>query len=60
MASIRKRGEYQWAASARRRGYPTVCKTFGLKAEAEAWVATIESEMAVAPSSIAARRSARP
>jgi len=45
MASIRKRGPYQWEAQIRRRGYPAQSKTFNTKAEAEAWAKMIESEM---------------
>ncbi|AMV41203.1 site-specific integrase [Paraburkholderia caribensis] len=45
MASIRKRGPYQWEAQVRRRGYPAQSKTFDTKAEAEAWASMIESEM---------------
>ncbi|GAV19310.1 site-specific tyrosine recombinase XerC [Mariprofundus micogutta] len=46
MASIRKRGPYQWEVRVRRKGYPLQCNTFESKAEAEAWASTIESEMA--------------
>lgn len=46
MATIRKRGPYQWEAQIRRRGYPAQSKTFNTKAEAEAWANMIESEMA--------------
>jgi integrase len=45
MATFRKRGQYQWEAQVRRRGYPAQSKTFNTKAEAEAWAKTIESEM---------------
>lgn len=45
MATIRKRGERQWEARVRRRGYPVTCKTFETKAEAEGWASIIESEM---------------
>lgn len=45
MASIRKRGPYQWEAQIRRRGYPPQSKTFNTKAEADAWAKMIESEM---------------
>ncbi|WP_115617868.1 tyrosine-type recombinase/integrase [Chromobacterium vaccinii] len=45
MATIRKRGEYQWEAQIRKKGYPAQSKTFITKTEAEAWVAVIESEM---------------
>lgn len=46
MASIRKRGPYQWEAQVRRRGYPAQSKTFNTKAEGEAWANMVESEMA--------------
>ncbi len=46
MASINKRGEYQWEAQVRRQGYPNQSKTFVSKAEAQAWASTVESEMA--------------
>ncbi|MFP3756550.1 site-specific integrase [Cupriavidus sp. SIMBA_020] len=45
MATIRKRGPYQWEAQIRRKGYPAQSKTFTTKAEAEAWASVIESEM---------------
>jgi integrase len=46
MATIRKRGDYQWQAIIRRRGYPEQSNTFNTKAEALAWTNAIESEMA--------------
>ncbi|SAK41740.1 recombinase [Caballeronia hypogeia] len=45
MPTIRKRGNYQWEAQVRRRGYPAQSKTFNTKVEAEAWASMIESEM---------------
>ncbi|HYS62614.1 MAG TPA: hypothetical protein VEN30_02165, partial [Paraburkholderia sp.] len=45
MPTIRKRGQYQWEAQVRRRGYPAQSKTFTTKAEADAWASMIESEM---------------
>ena len=45
MASIRKRGDYQWEARVRRRGYPTQSKTLNTKIEAEAWAREVEAEM---------------
>ena len=45
MATITKRGPYQWQAKIRRRGYPSQTNTFETKREAEAWVSVIESEM---------------
>ena len=45
MATIRKRGEYQWEAQVRKKGFPSQARTFNTKAQAEAWAAVIESEM---------------
>lgn len=45
MATIRNRGEYQWEAQIRRKGYPAQCKTFETKADAQAWARMIESEI---------------
>ncbi len=45
MGTIRKRGELQWEARVRRRGYPAQSNTFTTKAQADAWVRQIESEM---------------
>jgi integrase len=45
MATIRKRGDYQWEAQIRKKGFPAQSKTFNTKAEAEAWASVIESEM---------------
>lgn len=45
MASIYKRGPYQWQALIRRKGFETQARVFNTKAEAEAWAAIIESEM---------------
>ena len=45
MASIRKRGPYQWEVRIRKKGYPVQSNTFETKVDAEAWAATIESEM---------------
>ncbi|WP_298135566.1 site-specific integrase [Acidiferrobacter sp.] len=39
-------GRRVWQAHIRRRGYPTQVRTFDTKAEAEAWAAVIESEIA--------------
>ncbi|PHS79374.1 MAG: integrase [Rhodospirillaceae bacterium] len=46
MATILKRGPYQWQAKVRRKGYPVQTKTFDSKREAEAWGSITESEMA--------------
>ncbi|MFR5645156.1 MAG: hypothetical protein ACLUDQ_01260 [Bilophila wadsworthia] len=45
MATFRKRGPYQWEARIRKRGYPTTCKTFETKADAEKWAKDIETQM---------------
>ncbi len=45
MASIRKRGPYQWEARIRRKGWPIQCKTFERKQDAEEWARDIESEI---------------
>ena len=46
MATFDKRGDLQWRVQIRRKGYPVQRKTFNSRAEAEAWAATVESEMA--------------
>ncbi|MGV1101067.1 site-specific integrase [Thiovibrio sp. JS02] len=45
MASIRKRGPYQWEARVRKKGHPVQCKTFETRTEAEDWAKAIETEM---------------
>lgn len=45
MATIRKRGELQWQARVRRKGYPDQVKTLETRAEAEAWARQVESEI---------------
>ena len=45
MASIRKRGPYQWEVRIRKKGLPVTCKTFETKYDAEKWAREIESEM---------------
>lgn len=45
MASINKRGEGQWQAKVRKKGYKTVSKTLPTKAKAEQWARLTESEM---------------
>ncbi|BCA80300.1 site-specific integrase [Desulfuromonas sp. AOP6] len=45
MASIRKRGPYQWQVKIRRRGYPLQSKTFETEDDAKKWARLIESEM---------------
>jgi len=46
MASIRKRGQKQWQAQVRRTGYPPQSSTFTSRADAAAWVASMEADMA--------------
>ncbi|MBF8179760.1 tyrosine-type recombinase/integrase [Herminiimonas contaminans] len=45
MATITKRGQYQWQAKIRREGHKQLSKTFNSKNEAEAWSRHIEGEM---------------
>lgn len=44
MASIIKVGE-KWRALVRRKGYPSYCKTFKVKAQADAWARQIEADI---------------
>lgn len=46
MATIRRRGDLQWQVHVRKRGYSDLFQTCNTRKEAEAWAATIESEMA--------------
>lgn len=45
MATIQKRGPYQWRALVRRRGYPVQSQTFEKQADAEKWARDVESQM---------------
>lgn len=45
MATIRKKGDYQWHVQIRRKGFPSQTKTFETKAAAEEWARDIESGM---------------
>ncbi|HET19766.1 MAG TPA: site-specific integrase, partial [Chromatiales bacterium] len=45
MATIRKRGDYQWQAIVKKKGYPNKVKTFSYRADAEKWARMVESEM---------------
>lgn len=45
MASINKRGPFQYQAQVRRKGYPTQTRTFESKRDAEDWTKKIELEM---------------
>lgn len=46
VATITKRGPYQWRVQIRRKHYPVQFRTFTTRAEAEAWGQMVESEMA--------------
>ena len=45
MATISKRGDYQWRVQIRRKGYPATYKTFDTKADAQQWARQVENEM---------------
>lgn len=45
MATINKRGPFQFQAQIRRKGFPIQTRTFYTRREAEAWASVIESEM---------------
>lgn len=45
MATFRKRGEYQWQAQIRKKGMPSITKTFETKEEAKDWATDIERDM---------------
>ncbi len=45
MATLEKRGPYQWRVKIRRKGYPTETKTFETKAAAECWARRTETGM---------------
>lgn len=45
MATIRKKGAYQYHCQIRRKGYPTQTRTFETRADAEAWARQIEAEI---------------
>lgn len=45
MGSITKRGELQWQAKVRRRGFPAQSRTFSYKEDAEKWVRAVEREL---------------
>lgn len=45
MASIRKRGPYQWQVKIRRKGWEPQSKTFESEEEAKKWARMIEGEM---------------
>lgn len=45
MACIRKRGDYQWQAEIRKKGFTPVSKTFNTRPEAENWAKATETDM---------------
>lgn len=45
MATIRKRGDFQWEAQIRRKGFPFLSKTFEVRVDAEDWARDIERDM---------------
>lgn len=45
MATIRKKGDYQWHVQIRKKGFPTITKTFTTRTDAENWATVKESEM---------------
>lgn len=45
MATITRRGDYQWQARIRKKGHKTTSKTFINRVDAEKWVRGIEAEM---------------
>ena len=45
MATITKRGPYQYQALVRRKGYPQQTRTFETRGEAAAWARDVESSM---------------
>jgi integrase len=45
MATIRKRGDYQWQAIVKRKGYPLQSKTFNYRKDAEEWSRDVERDM---------------
>lgn len=45
MGTITKRGELQWQAKVRRKGFPTQSRTFSYKEDAEKWVRALEREL---------------
>ena len=45
MATVQKRGPYQWRVQIRKKGFPPQTRTFGVRSEADAWARQIEGEM---------------
>lgn len=44
MATITRRGDFQWQAKVRRKGYPTQTRTFDYRADAEKWARSLERD----------------
>lgn len=45
MATINKRGDYQWQAKIRKKGFPAQTKTFETRSAAQIWANDIETQM---------------
>ena len=45
MAQIEKRGDLQWRARVKKKGFPEQSKTFNTRRDAEDWAKVVESEM---------------
>ncbi len=45
MATIRKKGDFQWHVQIRRKGYPVQTNTLNTKTDAEKWARDVESQM---------------
>ena len=45
MATVQKRGPYQWRVQIRKKGHPPQTRTFDVRSEADAWARQVEGEM---------------
>ena len=45
MATVQKRGPYQWRVQIRKKGHPPLTRTFDVRSEADAWARQVEGEM---------------
>ena len=45
MATVQKRGPYQWRVQIRKKGHPPQIQTFDARSEADAWARQVEGEM---------------
>ncbi len=45
MATVQKRGPYQWRVQIRKKGHPPQTRTFDARSEADAWARQVEGEM---------------